>query len=61
LLGTNEEYQIGVCTTCIANELVFFQRQRERLLTEYMLARLERFDRNFNVPMVWRGNTHHIY
>ena len=35
-----------------ADDLVFLERQRQRLLAENVLSRHERFDRDFDVPVV---------
>ena len=60
LLGPNKEHFVFVLFTGIANQLIFFQRQRQRLLAKYMLARFECFDTNLNVPMIRCDDTHHV-
>ena len=44
-----------------ANQPVFFQRQRERLLAEHVLARQKCLHRNLHVPVVGRDDAHHIH
>ena len=40
----DEEDFVAVFLAGIADQLVFFERQRQRLLAENMFARLERFE-----------------
>jgi len=40
--------------------LVFLQRQRQRLLAEHVLARLQRLDRDLHMPVVRRHDADHV-
>ena len=44
----------------VADQLVFFQRQRQRLLAEDVLARLQSLDGDFDVPMVGRSDADRV-
>jgi len=52
LLSTNEEDSVTVLAAGVADQLVFFERQREWFLAEDVLSGDECFDGNFDVPVV---------
>ena len=56
LLSADDEDAVGVFLAGVANELVLFERQRQRLLAEDVLARLQRFDSDLHVPVIRRNN-----
>ena len=60
LLRADKEHQIGMLLAGVANQLVFFQRERERLLAEHVLARQQCLDRDLHVPVVGRDDAHHV-
>ena len=60
LLRADEEDLVAVLLAGVADELVFFQRERQRLLAEDVLAGLQRFDGDLHVPMVGRHDADHV-
>ena len=50
LLSAHEEDFVFVVLASVANQLIFFQSQRQRLLAEHMLTGLQRFDGDLHVP-----------
>ena len=60
LLSPHEEDAITVFTAGISNQLILFKSQSQRLLTEDMLASLQSFDGDFDVPVIRSHNTHNI-
>ena len=52
LLGADEKHLLGELLGGVAAELVLFECQRQRLLTEDMLAGLEGLDGDLHVPVV---------
>ena len=56
LLCSDEEHAVAESAAGGANELVFFQCQREWLLTEDVFSGDECFDGNFDVPVVRRDD-----
>ncbi len=60
LLRADEEDLLVVLLAGVADELVFFERQRERLLAEDMFAGFQGFDGDLYVPMVGGDDAHHV-
>ncbi len=60
LLGSHKEHSIAVLPAGGTNQLVLFQCQRHGLLTEHMLAGLQRFHSNFHMPVIGRGDADNI-
>ncbi len=60
LLRADEKHKLGISVARIADQLVFFQRERQRLLAKNVLARLQGFDRDLDVPVVRRDDAHHV-
>ena len=54
LLRADEKHLVFVLLAGVADELIFFERERERFLAEDVLAGFECFDGNFDVPVVRR-------
>ncbi len=46
--------------TCVANELVLFKRQRQRLLAKNVFSGQQGLDRNLDVPMIGSRDADHI-
>ena len=44
----------------VADQLVLFERERQRLLAKDVLAGLQGLDGDFDVPMVGRDDAHHV-
>ena len=57
LLGANEENFVAVLFAGVANQLVFFERQRQWFLTENVLAGFQGFNGDLDVPMVGSDDT----
>src|SRR5690606_8454323 len=51
-LRANEEHLVGVPAAGAADELIFLERERERLLAENALACFEGFDGDLHVPVI---------
>ena len=51
---------LGYARHALRIKLVLFERERERLLAEDMLARLQGLDRDLHVPMIGRDNAHDV-
>ena len=60
LLGPDEHHLVFVLAAGIADQLVLFESQRQRLLTENMLASLQGFDRDLHVPVIGSHNADDI-
>ena len=60
LLGADEELLRGESLRRRPGEPVFLERERERLLAEDVLARLECLDRDLHVPVVGRDDAHDV-
>ena len=60
LLCADDEDAVGVFFAGIPNQLVLFERERERFLAEHMLACLQRFDGNLHVPVIWRNDANDV-
>lgn len=60
LLRTDQESLIGVFPAGVADQLVFFESQGQRLLTEDVLASLQRFNGDFHMPVIWSHDTDNI-
>lgn len=60
LLSSYDKDLVVVSFAGIANQLVFFQRKRERFLAKNVLARLEGLDSDFDVPVVGRDDADHV-
>ena len=60
LLRADEEHLVLVLLAGVADELVFFERERERLLAEDVLAGLQGLDGDLHVPVVGRDDAHHV-
>ena len=60
LLRADEEDLVVVLLAGVADQLVFFQRQRQRLLAEDVLAGLQGLDGDLHVPVVGRDDAHHV-
>ena len=60
LLSPHEEDAITVFAARISNQLILFESQSQRLLTEDMFASLQSFDGDFDVPVIRSHNTHDI-
>ena len=52
LLGADEEHLLGELLGGVAAELVFFERQRQRLLAEDVLAGLKGLDGDLHMPVI---------
>ena len=51
---------LAVLRAGFADQLVFFERQRQRFFTENVLACLHRFHGDLRVPMVRRADAYHV-
>ncbi len=60
LLRADDEHPILVLLAGVADQLVFFQRQGERLLAEDVLAGLKGLDGDLHVPVVGRDDAHDV-
>jgi hypothetical protein len=52
LLRSNEKDLLAVLVTGVPDQLIFFQRQRQRFLAKNVFASLQGFDRDLDVPVV---------
>ncbi len=55
-----KKHLVAVLLAGVADQLVLFQRQRERLLAEDVLAGLQRLDGDLDVPVVGRDDADHV-
>lgn len=60
LLSPHQEDSVVILSAGVANQLVFFECQCERLLAEDMLAGLQGFDRDFDMPVIRSDHADHI-
>ena len=52
LLRSDKEDLLVKLATSVSHQLVFFQSQRQRFLAKHVLAGLQRFDRDFYMPVI---------
>ena len=60
LLRADDEHPVVVLLAGVADQLVLFERERQRLLAEDVLAGLQGLDGDLHVPVVGRDDAHHV-
>ena len=60
LLRADHHHLVGVLLAGVADQLVLFEGERQRLLAEDVLAGLEGLDGDFDVPVVYGVDAHQV-